>query len=88
MRRSGALLVAAILTVVVSACDWPMYRYGPAHTGYNNTENTINVGNVANLTPLFVAPNTSLDFDSSPAVANGVVYAGTDDGLYASTRRA
>ena len=69
MRRSGPLLVAAILTVVLSACDWPMYRYGPAHTGYNNTENTINVGNVANLTPLFVAPHTSLSFDSSPAVA-------------------
>ncbi len=76
-----ALLGALVL--LTAGCDWTMYRYGPAHTGYNNTENTINVGNVANLAPRFVAPGGSLDFDSSPAVANGVVYAGTEDGLYA-----
>ncbi|HYL51372.1 MAG TPA: PQQ-binding-like beta-propeller repeat protein, partial [Acidimicrobiia bacterium] len=77
------LALLGALALVTAGCDWPMYRYGPAHTGYNNTENTINVGNVANLVPRFVAPGGSLDFDSSPAVANGVVYAGTDDGLYA-----
>jgi outer membrane protein assembly factor BamB len=76
-----ALLSA--LVVLSAGCDWTMYRYGPAHSGFNNTESTVNVGNVANLVPRFVAQGASLFFDSSPAVANGVLFAGSDNGLYA-----
>ena len=75
------VLLGAVV-ILIAGCDWPMYRYNAAHTGYNNTEKTINVGNVANLTTRFVT-NACLFFDSSPAIVNGVVYAGAEDGLYA-----
>ncbi len=75
-----ALLGAFVL--LTAGCDWTMYRYNAAHTGYNNTENKISVNNVANLTTKFVAPDGGLDEDSSATVVNGVVYAGTDNGLY------
>jgi len=71
-----------LLVVLTAGCDWTMFGYNPAHTHYNNTESRLGVGNVANLTTRFVTPNVSLSFDSSPAVANGLVYAGTDNGLY------
>ncbi len=78
-RWPALLIVSALL---LAGCDWPMFRYGPAHTGYNNTETTIGVGNVANLRPLFTTGHGSY-FDGSVVVANGVLYGVDDVGLTA-----
>ena len=77
---------AALLAMVVllaAGCDWTMFGYGPAHTHYNPTEQTIGVGNVAKLTTAWTGGTGSL-VQSSAAVANGVVYVGSFDAkLYA-----
>jgi outer membrane protein assembly factor BamB len=83
-RWPALLLVSALL---LAGCDWPMLGYGPAHTGDNSTETVLTVGNVAGLAPRFVAPDGGLYGGSSVAVVNGVVYAGTDDGVYAFDAR-
>ncbi len=65
------------------AGDWPQFRQGPAHTGYNPAETTISPGNVAGLGLAWQGP-TGEYIASSPAVAGGVVYVGSEDGkLYA-----
>jgi len=76
----GAMcLVAALL---LTACDWTQYRYGPAHTGFNPTETKISAANVGTLVEAWTT--TTGGARSSPAVANGVVYLGSADGkLYA-----
>jgi len=63
--------------------DWMQFRFGPTHTGYNPNETTISASNVAGLGVAWTA-TTGSEIDSSPAVANGVVYIGSYDGkLYA-----
>ncbi len=80
--RVTLVFLATTLAFVAAGCDWPMFRYGPSHTGFNPLEQTINVANVPTLAPRFVA-SIRAGF-SSPSVANGVVYVGSDDGrLYA-----
>ena len=49
-------LFLSVPAVLLAGCDWTMEGYGPAHTGENNSETAINVGNVATLAPKFVAP--------------------------------
>jgi outer membrane protein assembly factor BamB len=76
-----ALLV--VLVLVAAGCDWTMFGYGPAHTRSNPTEKTIGVGNAGLLTTAWTG-TTFGEVESSPAVANGVVYVGANDGsLYA-----
>ena len=74
--RPMALVACAM--VLIAGCDWPVFRYGPARTGYNPTEREINVANVSGLTEEFTAAagNSVL---SSPAVANGIVYFTSED---------
>jgi outer membrane protein assembly factor BamB len=63
--------------------DWAQFRHDPAHSGYNAAETTISTANVAHLGVVWTGSAGSTFF-SPPAVANGVVYAGTGDGqLYA-----
>jgi outer membrane protein assembly factor BamB len=52
--------------------DWPQYLRGPEHHGYNTTENILNVSNVGGLELLWSAATQGNN--SSPVVANGVVY--------------
>jgi outer membrane protein assembly factor BamB len=76
-----ALLVVGAL--LLSSCDWPQFRGGPEHTGYASTETKIGVGNVGTLVEKWSA-TTGGTVHSSPAVVNGVVYVGSEDGkLYA-----
>ncbi len=56
--------------------NWPQFRDGPAHRGYNTTENVLGVSNVAGMTLSWTAATAST---ASPAVANGVVYIGSYD---------
>jgi outer membrane protein assembly factor BamB len=77
------LVAVATLLVGAAGCDWLQFRLGPAHSGYNATENTISVANVSSLVKRFTAATGGIGM-SSPAVSNGVVYIGSeDDKLYA-----
>ena len=77
-RTLRPLVCVACAMVVLTGCDWLNFRYGPARTGYNPTENKVNVTNVGNLTELFTT-GTGLSVLSSPAVANGIVYFTSED---------
>ncbi|HYI21853.1 MAG TPA: PQQ-binding-like beta-propeller repeat protein [Candidatus Limnocylindrales bacterium] len=53
--------------------DWRQYRGSADHRGWNQVESTLSVSNVSQLRILWRAGG---GFNSSPAVANGVVYNG------------
>src|SRR6266496_5705672 len=77
--RTAALAVALVVWVAApsgaSAGDWPQFRHDLSHSGTNPDEATIGVGNVAGLQTMFTGATGSL-VESSPAMANGVVYVG------------
>ena len=79
-----AAVVATIATGSVAfAADWPEFRFGPTHPGLNPAETAISAGNVGSLATAWTGA-TGNGVYSSPAVANGAVYVGSDDGkLYA-----
>ncbi len=63
--------------------DWAQFRNIPTHTGLNPYENVLSPANVSNLDQAWYTYSGYL-IQSSPAVANGVVYVGSDDDhLYA-----
>jgi hypothetical protein len=77
MGRSS-LRVAGVLTVFAlsaAGCDWPVFGYGPAHTGYNPFERTVGVANVATLHESWRAQLGTSGGSTAPVVVNGVVYA-------------
>jgi outer membrane protein assembly factor BamB len=75
--------VLAVGALVISSCDWTQFRLGPEHSGYSTTESAIGVGNVGTLVEKWTGTTGGV-VHSSPAVANGVVYVGSeDDKLYA-----
>jgi outer membrane protein assembly factor BamB len=59
--------------------NWAQFRDGIRHQGFNRTENVIDSGNAADLDLAWTAATGSL-ISSSPAVANNVVYVGSEDG--------
>ena len=76
------MAVLAVAGLLLSACDWTMFRYMAAHTGFNNTESAISVGNVSGLTERFTAVTGA--GVTSPSVARGKVYVGSgDNNVYA-----
>ena len=78
-RTSGL----ATQTNFIVQTNWSPFRRGPQHHAYNPTENILNVSNVGGMQLLWSAA-TSQAIDTSPAVANGIVYFGSgDDNLYA-----
>ncbi len=73
---------AAQTTFTVST-DWPQFRNTPRHKALNAYENVLRASNVAGLDMDWTWP-TGGRVDSSPAVVNGIVYVGSNDGkLYA-----
>jgi outer membrane protein assembly factor BamB len=79
---SPALAQSAAPAAVVSG-DWTQFHNDAARAGYNAAEGAISPASVANLGVAWTA-TTGNGIDSSPAVANGVVYVGSYDGkLYA-----
>jgi outer membrane protein assembly factor BamB len=82
MRIEGAtfwlrrVTLLVVIVLVAAGCDWTMFGYGPGNTRYNPSEKTIAPGNVASLTTAWSA---SVDESTSAAVANGMVYVGSDD---------
>jgi outer membrane protein assembly factor BamB len=67
----------------VSPGNWPQYRGGPARQGVNPFERSLDPSNVSGLHVVWSA-TTGGPIESSPAVAKGTLYIGSDDGsLYA-----
>ncbi|HEY3778805.1 MAG TPA: PQQ-binding-like beta-propeller repeat protein [Rhizomicrobium sp.] len=64
--------------------DWPHFRFDKNHTGYQPFETTLSKDNIASAELLWEddldTGGESFVYFSSPAVVNGVVYIGTDDG--------
>lgn len=80
MGQSSGLTAQASFLV---RTDWTQFHFGLNHTGYNPYENVLSSSNVSTLTLDWSYP-TGSSIDSSPAIANGVVYVGSiDDKLYA-----
>ena len=75
-RHSGL----AAQTTFILQTDWPQFRRGPEHQGYNATENVLDVASVKRLRLLWSATLGAGINNSSPVVANGVVYVGALDG--------
>jgi outer membrane protein assembly factor BamB len=81
--------VAAVAVVLVPASafantgDWPQFRESQTHQAHNTNETIISDTNVHSLGVAWTGA-TGGAVNSSPAVANGVVYVGSSDGkLYA-----
>jgi len=70
-------------TSFVVQTNWPQFHFGPAHLGYNATENVLNSANVGTMQVRWRA-HTGTIAGSSPVVQNGIVYVGsTDHNFYA-----
>src|SRR5205085_8611677 len=59
-----------------------MFGFDPQHTRFNPDEHILSPTNVSHLVPYWTAPTGGYVY-SSPAVANGVIYVGSDKLLYA-----
>jgi outer membrane protein assembly factor BamB len=78
-RKSGD---AAQKAFTVST-NWSEFHFGTGRKGFNPYENVIDAANVSDL-DIAWQTTTGSPIESSPAVANGVVYVGSDDDkLYA-----
>jgi hypothetical protein len=79
-RKSGLAVQQFFLVRV----NWSQFHYGPQKRGYNPYENVISSGNVAGLKKAWSYTTGGPIWGSSPAVANGVVYVGSENrNLYA-----
>jgi outer membrane protein assembly factor BamB len=74
-RRSG-LAAQEPFTV---RTNWPERGFGPAHRGTNPYENTLNTSNVGGIDRQW-SYKTGGTVYSSPAIVNGFVYVGSNDG--------
>ncbi len=71
-------------TLFLVQTDWARFRFGLHHTGYNPYENVLTLSNVSALTRDWSYTTGNTIGSSSPAVAGGVVYVGSEDNkLYA-----
>ena len=83
-RSMGACLAVLAVGLLASGCDWSQFGFDPGGSRFNNTESVISTANVSTLVQRFSAPTGAAIHFSSPAIANGVVYIGSeDDKLYA-----
>jgi outer membrane protein assembly factor BamB len=73
-RWARLVALLAALTVVLSACDWPMSGFDPARTSFNQFESRVNVANVGSLREAWRAPMS--DVSGPPVVADGLAYVG------------
>ena len=66
------VFLLSIIFVPLASADWPMFRYDLNHTGVGSGDPVLNPVLIWNFT-------TDFFVDGSPAVANGIVYIGSDD---------
>ena len=79
MRRCRfAFAVTALPLLVLTACDWTTFRYGPARTGHNPGETVVGAGNVAQLVRRWSLDTATVGgrplVIGDPVVADGSVY--------------
>jgi outer membrane protein assembly factor BamB len=72
------LVLLSALAVLAGGCDWPMFRQGPEHSG-SSADTSISTATVSSSMVLAWTATTGGVVESSPAVANGVVYVGSND---------
>jgi outer membrane protein assembly factor BamB len=77
-RRLRLLAMLAIAGMLLTGCDWTAFRYIVSHTGFNSTESAISMANVSSLAQLYTG-STGGNVFSSPAVAKGVAYVGSQE---------
>jgi PQQ-like domain len=78
-----ATALATNVRPAIASGDWTQFHNGPTHQGYNAQENAISASNAAALGRAWAATTGGV-IQSSPAVADDVVYVGSSDGkLYA-----
>jgi len=79
MSRFRAALVAfvALFSLIAAGCDWPMYAFGPEHTGNNPLETKISATTVSGLHEVWRRPLIPLTTGGStpPVEVGGVLYA-------------
>lgn len=80
MRRRRLLGLFIMFGVVVAACDWPMYGYGPDHTRYTPDLSISRAAAASGFSPAWSGNPGGVD--TTPAIVGGVVYVGSDK-LYA-----
>ena len=84
--RHLSMLVVAALALTLSACDWTEFGYVTSG-GRSSPDTGISLSTVANMGTFWTAttgggvcvPRSCTPVNSSPAVANGVVYVGSFD---------
>src|SRR5262249_37259508 len=82
-NRTSASLVLTGTGPAAALAGWAMFRNTPSHEGWNTAETTLGPGTVGGLVETWTA-NAGDFLISSPAVANGIAYIGSNDGkLYA-----
>ena len=82
-RVARHLVAVSALVLVLSGCNWAMFRSDSARSGFAPFESTITADNVASVASSWTAA-TAGAVASSPSVVDGVVYVGSNDGkLYA-----
>ena len=80
---AGVLPILAPATTLAAIGDWPQFRESQTHEAHNTNEHVLSDINVVALGRAWTGA-TAGAMNSSPAVANGVVYASSADGkLYA-----
>jgi outer membrane protein assembly factor BamB len=84
MRRLRFVALVGAMIVVLGACDWPMFGYNAAHTGFNPGESAIGVGNVGTITKSWTGVMGGGGSSSAPAIAGGRAFVGAyDNNVYA-----
>ncbi|HSS81386.1 MAG TPA: PQQ-binding-like beta-propeller repeat protein [Gaiellaceae bacterium] len=74
------LVSSAVATAIFTIFEpWPQFHFDAAKGGYQLYENVLSTSNVSSLTTAWTAP-TGGAINSSPAVASGAVYVGSNDG--------
>ena len=78
-RRVRTLVMVA--TVALAGCSWPQFGHDAAHSGTNPLESTLNIGNVAALAQVWSTTNGPIT--STPVTADGLVYVGAANSIFA-----
>ena len=82
----GCVLAPDRDRVALSGCDWPQFRNGPERSGFTQKA-VVEFAGTPGLAAKWSAP-TAAPVQSSPVVASGVAYVGSNDGhLYAYDTR-
>jgi outer membrane protein assembly factor BamB len=84
LRRLAVAVFGTACTLSIPALaadiDWPQFRFDDAHSGFNPLEQTLSVSTVPRLQQAWAAQLGALVDYSSPAVAGGIAYIGSEDG--------